>query len=160
MKKKCAVLFSFGEGGHTAQMKRLAPKIVESLKEVEIVSLSDTAIIPEWSDFHYKTSEVRGKHSHFSIFINSGPILVVKSIVNINIKHDIKCMVTTGPGIGMFSAVICKLFGSKVIHIETWSRFNSRSLTGRCMYLIADEFYIQNKSLRSLYPKAIYSGVL
>ncbi|EFD8919357.1 polysaccharide biosynthesis protein, partial [Escherichia coli] len=34
------------------------------------------------------------------------------------------------------------------------------SLSGRIMYRLSNKFYIQNKSLLKLYPKAIYSGRL
>ncbi|HAO9336376.1 TPA: polysaccharide biosynthesis protein, partial [Escherichia coli] len=50
--------------------------------------------------------------------------------------------------------------GTKVIYIETWSRFTTYSLSGRIMYRLSNKFYIQNKSLLELYPKAIYSGRL
>ncbi len=156
-----SILFVYGEGGHTAQMNRLAPKIIENLKEkYEIVTLSDVKTQPAWSSKHYVTGEVRGKYSHKEIFTNSGPIKVISSLFGISKNHKVQVVVTTGPGIGIFAALFFKIRGSKVVHVESWSRFETASLTGKVMYKLADKFYIQNNSLKKLYPKAIYSGVL
>ncbi|MDD2698435.1 MAG: hypothetical protein PHF17_06500 [Arcobacteraceae bacterium] len=68
-------------------------------------------------------------------------------------KYDVKAVVSTGPGI---VSLFFKIFGKKIVFVETWSRFETKSMTGK----IADKFYIQNKSLQKHYPKAIYGGLL
>ena len=69
-------------------------------------------------------------------------------------------MVSTGPGIAILPAILTRSFGGKVVHIETWSRFYSKSMTGKVMYFLANKFYVQNQSLLKLYKQAIYSGKL
>lgn len=155
-----SILFCYGEGGHAAQMNRLAPKLVEDLESYNIVSLSDINKKPTWSNVHYTTGELRGKYSNLALLTNLGPLYILKSLVRINWAHRVKVVITTGPGIGILSSLFFKLKGVKIIHIETWSRFTSKSFTGRVMYKIADKFYVQNKELKHLYPKAVYSGKL
>lgn len=155
-----SVLFSFGEGGHSAQANRLAKLLLPMLSDFNIISISDVKKQPEWSDFHYVTGEVREKHSHLSLLSNKGPFEVFSTLNTIRSHHNIECVVSTGPGVSLLSAMFFKILGKKVIHVETWSRFHSKSLTGKLMYLVADKFYVQNKSLLEVYPKAIYSGLL
>ena len=75
-------------------------------------------------------------------------------------KYNVLAVVSTGPGIAIVVSLFFKIFLVKIIFIETWSRFNTKSLTGTIMYKISNKFYIQNKSLQSIYPNSIYSGLL
>lgn len=160
MSSNNAVLFSFGVGGHTAQMNRLAKLLCNDLINVEKITISDLKSKPNWSDKHYVTGELRGKKNHLQILTNIGPLKILSTLLKIRSENNIKCIVSTGPGISILVSLFFKLSGAKVVHIETWSRFETKSLTGRFMYHIADRFYIQHKSLSKIYPKGIYSGVL
>lgn len=51
-----------------------------------------------------------------------------------------------------------KLFGMKVIYIESFARVDEPSLTGKLMYHVADLFIVQWKEMMKFYPKAIYGG--
>lgn len=155
-----AVLFSFGIGGHNAQANRLAKILLDDLGDFDIVTISDLKVQPEWSSRHYVCGELREKDSHFQLLTNSGPIKILKTLFKIKKENNIKCIISTGPGISILTALFFKTFGIKVIHIETWSRFTTKSLTGKCMYYLSDRFYIQNESLKDIYPNAIYSGML
>ena len=53
---------------------------------------------------------------------------------------------------------IAKLFRSKVIFIETFANRNTKTLSGRLVYPIADTFIVQWEEMLKLYPKAIYGG--
>ena len=155
-----SILFVYGVGGHSSQMQALAPQLTQRLAEFNVISLSDNTKVPTWSHQHVLTGEVRGKHSHWQLLNNLGPFSILTACINIAKHNKVTAVVTTGPGIGVIVGVFFKLLGKKIIHVETNSRFTSRSLTGRMMYHIADQFYIQNKSLQTLYPKAIYGGLL
>lgn len=54
--------------------------------------------------------------------------------------------------------LIAKLFGKKLIYIESFAKINSPTLSGKMLYRFADRFYIQWESMRKYYPKAIYCG--
>ncbi|EJX1708280.1 PssD/Cps14F family polysaccharide biosynthesis glycosyltransferase [Vibrio cholerae] len=160
MYSNSAVLFSFGVGGHTSQAHRLAKILISDLNDIDIITISDLKKQPEWSKRHYVTGEFREKSSHLQILTNTGPFKIISTLLKIRRENQVKCVVSTGPGLSILVSLFFKLQGAKVIHIETWSRFKTQSLTGKFMYKIADRFYIQHRSLQSIYPKGIYSGVL
>ncbi|MFA0350812.1 polysaccharide biosynthesis protein, partial [Vibrio sp. 10N.222.55.C6] len=81
-----AVLFSFGVGGHYSQANRLARVLLDDLKEFDIVTISDLKEKPLWSDRHYVCGELREKDSHFQVFTNLGPFLILKK--NLTIKKE------------------------------------------------------------------------
>lgn len=154
------ILLTYGVGGHSAQMNRFVPKILPFLEGAQLISISDNKSIPDWSFCHYVTGEVRGKNHHKEILSNIGPFTVIKSLIKVSREHKISAVISTGPGVSLLASIFFKLKGAKVVHIETWSRFTTKSLTGSLMYYIADKFYIQNRELIKIYPKAIYSGLL
>ena len=53
-----------------------------------------------------------------------------------------------------------RLFGRKVIYIETIANIHTPSVSGKLMYKIANEFYIQWEELLEVYPNAIVGGCL
>ena len=60
---------------------------------------------------------------------------------------------TTGP-----MCCIGKIFGSKIIFIETFANSKSKTVTGRIVYKFADLFIVQWESMLELYPNAVYGG--
>lgn len=54
--------------------------------------------------------------------------------------------------------LIAKLFGKKLIYIESFAKVSSPTETGRFLYKFADRFYVQWKPMLQFYPKAIYLG--
>lgn len=73
-------------------------------------------------------------------------------------KINPQVIVSTGAGCVIPMFVIGKLFGKKLIFIETFSRTDSKTLTGKICYLFADSFIVQWEGLLNLYPKAKYFG--
>ena len=72
------------------------------------------------------------------------------------IKPDV--IVTTGAHSAGPMCCIGKIFGSKIIYIETFANIHSKTITGRIVYKFADLFIVQWESRLKLYPKAIYGG--
>lgn len=70
------------------------------------------------------------------------------------IKPDV--IVTTGAHSAGPMCCIGKIFGSKIIYIETFANIHSKTITGRIVYKFADLFIVQWESMLKLYPKAIY----
>lgn len=54
--------------------------------------------------------------------------------------------------------LICKLFGKKLIYIESFAKVKSPTLSGKLLYKYADQFYVQWESMKEIYPNAIYLG--
>ena len=71
-------------------------------------------------------------------------------------KPDV--IVTTGAHTCVAMCYIAKIFRKKVIYIESFANIETKTLTGKLIYPIADKFIVQWKSMLKLYPKAIYEG--
>ena len=54
--------------------------------------------------------------------------------------------------------LLMKLFGKKLIYIESFANVMSATESGRLLYRFADQFYVQWESMKSVYPNAIYKG--
>ena len=105
-------------------------------------------------------SPLREKYGKGYFLILGRLLRMFATTLKIQRRYRIESVISTGPGISIVPALLYKLLGRKVIHIETWSRFKTRSPTGRVMYVLADKFYVQNRSLLKFYPRATYSGRL
>jgi len=67
-------------------------------------------------------------------------------------------IITTGAHTAGPMCCIAKIIGSKVIYIETFANRNSKTATGKLIYLFADLFIVQWKSMLKFYPKAKFGG--
>lgn len=67
-------------------------------------------------------------------------------------------VVTTGAHTAGPMCCLAKLFGSKVVYIETIANHNTKTATGRLLYYISDLFIVQWEEMLELYPKATYGG--
>ncbi len=76
----------------------------------------------------------------------------------IYLKRRPDYIVTTGAHVGGVMALIGKIFGSKVIYVETFANIHTKTITGRLVYKFADFFIVQWKSMLDLYPNAKYGG--
>ena len=74
------------------------------------------------------------------------------------IKVRPKYIVSTGAHTAGPMCCIGKLFGCKIIFIETFANSKTKSKTGSIVYKFADLFIIQWKELQDLYPNAVYGG--
>ena len=74
------------------------------------------------------------------------------------IKIRPKVVVTTGTHTAGPMCCIAKLFGKKVVFIETLANSKTKTATGRLIYHIADLFIVQWEDMLKLYPKAVYGG--
>lgn len=76
------------------------------------------------------------------------------------LKIKPKVIITTGTHTAVPMCYIGKIFGSKIIFIETFANKNTRTLSGRMVYPISDLFIIQWKEMQQLYPKSVYGGAI
>lgn len=67
-------------------------------------------------------------------------------------------VVTTGVHTAGPMCCIAKLFGAKIIYIETFANICTKTVTGKLLYPISDLFIVQWESMLKLYPDATYGG--
>ena len=83
--------------------------------------------------------------------------IILKSIVLfLKIKPDV--IISTGTHTAVPMCYLGKIFGSKIIYIETFANRNKKTATGRLIYPIADLFIVQWEEMLKIYPKAVYGG--
>lgn len=158
-----ALLLVYGEGGHAEEMRRLLatmPELSESsLKLLAITEPGAKDICDEVNRFN--CAEVRDKQQGLKIVSAVKSVLKLLSLVRMLVKkYDIRFLLTTGPGLAIPVALYAKFKKIHILHVETCCRFYSKSLTGKCMEKLADDFWVQNEELLKIYPDAKWCGRL
>lgn len=91
------------------------------------------------------------------LFVIKLLILTIESFA-IFFKEKPDVVISTGALATVPICLLAKLFGKKLIFIESFSKITSPTITGKIMYKIADLFLIQWEELKKFYPNAIYGG--
>lgn len=164
MKKSKKVILIYGTGGHYEQMNRFIEGAKKKTDKYEFISICVKSLqAPLTPVYYYARSPFKPeKHSFVKSFLGLPLFFVslLRTSLQIVVNHKFSYVVSTGPGLSILYCLFFKLLGKKIVHLETWSRFKTKSNTGRWMYYIADHFFVQNKSLKKIYPKSIYAGRL
>ncbi len=136
-------------GGHLTELLQLS----ETFEGREHYFLTDKRLDSE---------ELAGREKVF--FIECPRRNPLKLIVNlwqsmkIFVKEKPDLVISTGADTAIATCLIAKLFGKKVVFIESFCRIREKSLSGRIMYRLADLFLVQWKENLEFYPKAEYAG--
>ena len=159
-KQDKAIICNFGTGGHNEQMKRL----ISHLNTENITLIAQSPVISSNSMFKVQSKiyKVRQEYSSFMGILGI-PFLAIHGLlktIKLFIEYDIRIFISTGPGIAIVPSIISKIFGTKVIYFESWSRFTKPSIAGLIMYKIADVFFVQNEEIKKFYKNAHYMGRL
>lgn len=150
------VLFISSTGGHLSEMMMLK----------DMFNKYDFHIITENTKSNLKLKEkylgkvdylVYGTKEHLLSYIFKFPYNCFKSLY-FYFKIKPKYIITTGAHTAVPMCYIGKLFGSKIIYIESFANIYTKTLSGRMVYPIADMFIVQWESMLKLYPKAIFGG--
>ena len=154
--KKKKVLFISSTGGHLNELLQLAP----------LFEKYDYKIITEKDKANEKLKEQYGEKLYFLPYGTRAKLftyifkyfyLCLKTIY-LYFKIRPQVIVTTGTHTAGPMCYLGKIFGSKIIYIETFANRNKKTATGRLIYPIADLFIVQWEEMLKLYPKAIYGG--
>jgi beta-1,4-N-acetylglucosaminyltransferase len=71
-----------------------------------------------------------------------------------------KVIVTTGAGLAVPFAWIGRVLGARVVYIESFTRIERASLSGRLVAPVADRFYVQWPELARSMRRARYTGTV
>ena len=158
MKKK-KVLFISSTGGHLEELTQLK----------ELFDKYDYYIVTERTKSNMSLKKKYPKRVSYLIYgsyttLGKKIIYPFKLLLNcfislfIYIKVRPKYIVSTGAHTAGPMCLIGKIFGSKIIFIETFANSKTRSRTGSIVYKFADLFIVQWKEMLELYPDATYGG--
>ena len=154
MRKK--VLFISSTGGHLNELMQLSP----------LFEKYESYIITEKDKANENLKQIYGEKLYFFPYVTRAKLftyifkylyLCIKTIYYY-FKIRPKVIVTTGTHTAGPICILGKLFGSKIIYIETFANTNKKTATGRLIYPIADLFIVQWEEMLKIYPKAIYGG--
>ena len=115
--------------------------------------LNDEVILP--ADMVGKTTYIAHSERDLLFFKN----LLEAFVILRRQRPDVLLSAGAGP-IVPFAIIGRLFFGTTVIFVETITRINRPSMTGRIMYYLADHFFFQWRELARFFPKGQYRGSL
>lgn len=155
---KTRVIFTSSAGGHFSElcelkelMKRYNSFLItenhEMMRDYKKVNKSRSWYMPA------------GTKEHLFKFLCNFPINIYKSFkAYLKVRPDV--VIATGAHTTVPICYIAKMFGKKIIFIETFANITTKTLSGKLVYPIADLFLVQWEEMVKLYPKAKYRGGL
>lgn len=150
------VLFISSTGGHLNELLQLRP-MFKKYKSYLITEKTKTTVDIEDKDLNEIHYLIYGTKHKPLIYIFKLLINCFKSLYYfIKINPDV--IITTGAHTAGPMCCIGKIFGKKIIYIETFANIKTKTITGRLIYKFADLFIVQWESMLELYPKAVYGG--
>lgn len=154
MKKK--VMFISSTGGHLNELLQLSPLFEKY--NYTIITEKDKTNENLKEKFPNRVYYLPyGTRTHLLSYIFKYIYLCLKTVY-LYFKIRPKVIVTTGTHTAGPMCYLGKIFGSKIIYIETFANTNKKTATGRLIYPIADLFIVQWEEMLKLYPKAKLGG--
>jgi UDP-N-acetylglucosamine:LPS N-acetylglucosamine transferase len=146
------ICFAASSGGHLEEISRLR----------EIRDAYDSFLFTERGTFNelvfcdktYYVQQINRKEKGFLLHFFK---ICIKSI-KILMSEKPDCIISTGALATFPICVFGKLFGKKVIYIESFARVDECSLTGKLMKGVADLYIVQWEELLQFVPNAVYGG--
>ena len=150
--KRKKVCFAASSGGHFEQISMLKPLMDEY----------DSFVVTEKTAYN---ATIKGEKIYYFHQVNRKEWTMPLWII-INAFKSMKMVIVERPDVIITTGVLAmiplcllvKLFGGKLIYIESFAKVSSPTETGKFLYRFADQFYVQWESMKQFYPDAIYLG--
>ena len=153
---KRKVLFIASTGGHLNELLQLSSMF--NKYDFHLVTEKTKSNSYLKRDYKKRVSYlVYGTKLHLFSYIFKLTYNCLKSLF-LYFKYRPDYIITTGTHTAGPMCCIGKIFGSKIIYIETLANSKTKTATGRLLYHIADLFIVQWEDMLKLYPKAKYGG--
>ncbi len=150
------VLFISSTGGHLNELLQLKP-LFEKF-DYHIITEKDKSTASLKEEYKDRISYVPyGTRSKLIRYLFIYTYVCLKTIF-LYFKIRPKVIVTTGTHTAGPMCYLGKMFGSKIVYIETFANIRTKTITGRLIYPIADLFIVQWEEMLKLYPKAVLGG--
>ncbi len=150
--QKIKICFAASSGGHLQELQMLKP----------LMDRYESFILTEKTGF---TNLETGQKAYYLMQSNRKSISVVwKMLCNtvyslyIFFKEKPDIVISTGVLAIIPMCLIAKLFGKKLVYIESFAKVYSGTRTGRLLYRFADRFYVQWETMLDVYPDAVCLG--
>jgi beta-1,4-N-acetylglucosaminyltransferase len=148
------ICFIASSGGHLEQLLMLTP----------LMKKYESYLVTEKTNYQSSTDKIRTykniqiNRREIFFFIKFIWLIVISIIIFLRERPDV--IISTGALFTIPMCVISKLFRRKLIYIESFSKINTPTITGKIIYKlnIADLFLVQWEEMKKIYPKAICKG--
>lgn len=151
MKKVC---FAASSGGHLSELLMLKP----------LMDKYNGFLLTERTSYGVPVADRR---VYYLCQVNRKELLCpLKLIVNsfrslsVMLREKPDVVITTGVLAIVPMCLLTKIFGKKLVYIESFAKVTSPTLTGKLLYKFADRFYVQWEPLLEFYPNAKCLGKL
>lgn len=149
------VLFISSTGGHLNELLQLEPMFKKYESYIVTEKTKTTKTLK--NDYKNVSYLMYGTKHRILKYIFVAIFNVIKSFI-LYCKIRPNVIVTTGAHTAVPICLIGKLFKTKIVYIETFANIETKTLTGKIIYPIADLFIVQWETMLKLYPKAEYWG--
>jgi UDP-N-acetylglucosamine:LPS N-acetylglucosamine transferase len=146
------ICFAASSGGHFEQISMLKT----------LMEKYDSFLVTEKTDYSFK---IDNENMYFLNQVNRNEKFVLFKLLGISctslyifLKEKPDLVITTGVLAVIPLCLIAKLFGKKLIYIESFAKISSPNKSGELLYKYADQFYVQWPQMKNVYPNAIYVG--
>lgn len=137
-------------GGHLTEVRTLLPAYA---RYSHFYVLNDRALLP--ADMEGKTYFIAHSERDWRFFLN------LWEAVCILLRERPQVILSTGAGPAVPFALVGRfLFGCRVVFVETITRIQAPSMTGKIMYRLAHDFFYQWESLSRFFPRGRLGGPL
>jgi UDP-N-acetylglucosamine:LPS N-acetylglucosamine transferase len=150
-KNKRKVLFVCDMGGHHSEMLGLKDIFKEYDSELLTTSNVNTS-----NDLPIKYIKLNCNRNHRKI----GFLFAFIQCFLVWISFRPKVIISTGGGLAIPIFLWGKLFGSKLIYIETSAHVYTKSITGKILTPLCNKVIVQWPEMQQLYKNAEYWGTL
>jgi UDP-N-acetylglucosamine:LPS N-acetylglucosamine transferase len=148
MQQKVCIVSSCG--GHLTEVRCLLP-VYRDIPHFYV--LNDKALLPD--DMRDRTFFIAHSERDWKFLINLWEAFVILR------RERPTIILSTGAGpVVPFTLIGRLFFGTRVVFVETITRIDKPSMTGRIMYRLAHDFFYQWKRLERYFPKGTYGGPL
>lgn len=170
MHKNNFVMFAASVGGHYKELmglKELFPQydsilVTDNKAAANDVEIQNVFKVIEFanamSDRRKRKAGSRSKGTRWAAL--NGYLKMFIQCIRIVLKHKPAVIISTGSYIAVPLFYFGKLYGAKLIFIESNAMVYSKTTTGKLVGWISDKIIVQWPEMLKVYPKAEYWGVL
>lgn len=152
--KKEKVLFISSSGGHFTQLLQMSP-LMDKYESLIVTEKNDVVLsLKDKLNIKFLVYCTRKRPFSFPFLFIYNCFLSLFYLL----KYSPKYIITTGAGTAIPMCYLGKIFGKKIIYIESFARRDSKSLSGKIIYPISNLFIVQWEEMLKFYPKAKYFG--
>ena len=150
--KKLKICFAASSGGHLEELMMLRP----------LMGRYDSFIVTERTMYEASEEEIRFYYLQQVNRREKSYFLRLAA----NAFHSLRILFAEQPDVVITTGVLaviplcllCRIWGTKLVFIESYANVHSPTRTGKFLYRFADRFYVQWPELLKFYPGAVYLG--